>query len=296
MASKSLVVYMGTPPPIVLPYLVTLDDRFTFLPYTAGSLDTLLTSLRDENSQVYSAAAILRLGTQASTGIPIGWTGHIAKLPSNPPHLKLLINLGHGLEREDVASAAKKGITVRGTAGGVDATATVGLYLTIAAFRQLSAVERAARSGDPALFVAAMHRATDTSVDPQGNSVGIIGYGRIGKRTGDFLRALGMRVCWFCRSGSLKDKHHTAVDDALAREGPYYDLDTMVSQVDCVLLACPYTPETHHIINRERIQKMRPGVRIVNIARGACIDEDALVHGVEAGIIHGVGLDVYETE
>ena len=305
-ASKPIIVYMGTPPPGINPLLVALSDRFTVLHYKPESLDALLATLDNSQSPIYTAAAILRLGTQASTGIPLGWTGPVAHISPSPPHLKLLINLGHGLEKEDVEGASKRGITVRGTAGGVDATATVGLYLTIAAFRHLSAAERAARSGKPSLFLGAMYRAADASVDPQGKIVGIIGYGRIGKRIGDLLRALGMRVCWLRRSDRRDQSQHqsssstTTTDNgdcgSLKDQGIYTDLDIMVSQVDCVLLACPYTPETHHIINHERVRKMKPGMRIVNVARGACIEDEALIHGIETGIIHGVGLDVYETE
>ncbi|KAJ9145102.1 Carboxypeptidase [Pleurostoma richardsiae] len=286
---KPTVVYLGTPPTGVASLIAALESRFSLIHHAPKSLDALLADLQDPSSPLSVASAVLRLGTAASTGVPLGWTRSVTALPHPPPALRLLINLGHGLETEDAAGAAASGITVRGTAGGTDATATVGLYLVVAAFRLLGAAERAARSGDPAAFVGAMYRAAEASIDPAGKTVGVIGYGRIGQRTGELLRALGMRICCFrpgARAGSVVEGGAAVYDD----------LDAMISVVDCVLLACPYTPETHHILNWERIQKMKRGVRIVNIARGACVDEDALIMGVEAGIIGGLGLDVYESE
>lgn len=290
IAPLPTIVYLGNLPPTITPLITSLRSRFNIIRHTVSSEDEFLLHLQSPSSPLHSASAILRLGTHATTGLPLGWTAKIAELPApSPPNLKLLVNLGHGLDTEDVAGVRARGIEVRGTAGGTDATATAGLYLAIAAFRQFGQAELAARSGDPTRFVAAMHAASRISADPQGKTVGILGYGRIGRRCGEMLsRALGMRACCVRRDGSAG----SAGDGVIV----YRSVDDMVSEVDCILLACPYTADTHHIIDWGRIQRMRRGVRIVNIARGKCVDEEALVRGIEEGIIGGAGLDVYEFE
>lgn len=291
--SLPFIAYLGNLPPATDPLLASLRSRFNIFKYSITSEDTFLTDLQADHSPLSNISGILRLGTHATTGLPQGWTASIAKLPKVPPTLKLLVNLGHGLDKEDISGNMSRGIMVCGTAGGTNSTSTIALYLTIAAFRQLSSAERAARTADPKLFVGAMHAASRVGVDPDGKTVGIVGYGKIGKRTGQLLAAIGMQVCCVKRNAVPKVQKYIVDEDGVYE---YNKLDDMIPDVDCLVLTCPYTAETHHLIHEQRIKMMRKGVRIVNIARGKCIDEQALIKGIEDGIIGGVGLDVYENE
>jgi lactate dehydrogenase-like 2-hydroxyacid dehydrogenase len=70
----------------------------------------------------------------------------------------------------------------------------------------------------------------------------------------------------------------------------------LLKVADCVLIACPHTPQTHHLLNAETFKLMKKGSRVVNIARGKCIDEEALADALEEGIISSAGLDVFHEE
>lgn len=273
-----------------------LDKRFgslNIVHYETASESQFFDDLQDPDSALSGVSAILRLGTEASTKLPQGWTTNMLRLAALPNSLRLLVNLGHGLEKEDVSGAAAKGITVAGTGGGTDATATVALYLVISVFRNLSAAERSARTGDRDSFVSSMYRASALSRDPQGKSVCILGYGRIGQRIGQLLGALGMKICAVRRSRSGSQGGPVTLENGVT---VYDSLGDIISEVDCVVLACPYTKETHHVMDWAMITRMKPGARVINVARGKCIDEEALVKGLEKGILGGVGLDVYENE
>ncbi|RSL41275.1 hypothetical protein CEP54_015871 [Fusarium duplospermum] len=286
-ANKPTIVYLGTLLPAAAEIATSLSSHFNIIAYKPFSQEEFYNDLQSPTSPLAHASAILRLGGESTTGLANGWTIGVGRwTPTLPKTLSLLINMGHGLELEDIAGNAARGITIHSTAGGTDAAATVALYLVISAFRLLSAAEKAARTGDPKAFVGAMTRASKNSLEPSGKSVGIIGYGRIGKRIGQLLHALGMRVNYFNRN--QKETNETGI--------AWNDLDEMVSAVDCIVLSCPYSRETHHILGRDRIKLMKPGARVVNVSRGKCVDEEALIWGIENGIIGGAGLDVYEFE
>lgn len=110
-----------------------------------------------------------------------------------------------------------------------------------------------------------------------GATLGIIGFGSIGQAVGTRGEALGMRVLGARRSGGA------SVDD-------------VIRQSDYVVLSTPLTPETRHLMNAERIALMRPDAVLINIARGAIVDEPALIEALTAKRIRGAALDVFETE
>lgn len=121
-------------------------------------------------------------------------------------------------------------------------------------------------------------------IDLHGKTVGVIGTGRIGRLFIDIAKGFDMRV---------------AAYDAYPDETAgitYVSLDTLFSESDVVSLHCPLTPDTYHLINRERIERMKKNVIIINTSRGALIDTEALLDGLKSGRIGGAGLDVYEEE
>lgn len=123
-----------------------------------------------------------------------------------------------------------------------------------------------------------------TGFDLYGKTVGVIGTGKIGKIFTNICKGFGMNVLAY-------DKYPDKNADL-----NYVELDELFKQSDIISLHCPLTDETYHIVNKESIAKMKPGVMIVNTSRGALIDADALLDGIKARHIGGACLDVYEEE
>ena len=123
---------------------------------------------------------------------------------------------------------------------------------------------------------------TTPQIELAGKTLGIIGYGRIGRKTAEIARALGMKVIAFSRSQNA--------------DGEYVDLDTLLQQSDVISLHCPRFPETKEIISRENIAKMKDGVILINTARGALLDEQAVADALVSGKIRGAAVDVTTVE
>ena len=134
-------------------------------------------------------------------------------------------------------------------------------------------------------------------------TVGIIGYGSIGREVGRLARAFGMRVLAVKRDASrpgdrgyrmagLGDPGSENVD----RLYPPAELRAMLRESDYVVLAAPHTPETHNLIGRAELAAMKPSACLINVARGALVDEPALIEALQNGAIAGAGLDVFAQE
>ena len=123
-------------------------------------------------------------------------------------------------------------------------------------------------------------------IELDGKTMGIIGFGRIGRRTGAIARALGMNVL---ASGSRPTPEGREIAE-------YVELDELLRRSDVICLHCPLTPATANIISREHIAMMKDGVIIINNARGALIDEQALADALNSGKVYAAGLDVVTVE
>ena len=122
-----------------------------------------------------------------------------------------------------------------------------------------------------------------TGFDLHGKTVGIIGTGKIGRIFADICKGYGMNIL--------------AYDKFPAENGLHYvGLEEIFRKSDIISLHCPLTEETHHIINDDAVEMMKPGVIIVNTSRGGLIDTETLINGIKVGIIGGACLDVYEEE
>jgi D-lactate dehydrogenase len=119
-------------------------------------------------------------------------------------------------------------------------------------------------------------------------TLGVIGVGSIGGAVIRIAKALGMRVIAYTKHPDLKEAQELGFTNV--------DLDTLFAQADIISLHVPNTPETHHLINREAVAKMKIGVVLINTARGTVIDTDALIEGLKSGKIKAAGLDVLEHE
>jgi phosphoglycerate dehydrogenase-like enzyme len=121
-----------------------------------------------------------------------------------------------------------------------------------------------------------------------GATASIIGAGAIGRATAARLKALGMNVIGMKRTPEPLPEF----DEVLGPDA----LDTLLERADLLVLACPLTPETHHLIGREQFARMKRSAVIVNIARGAVMVEEDLIDALKSGVIAGAGLDVFATE
>jgi phosphoglycerate dehydrogenase-like enzyme len=134
------------------------------------------------------------------------------------------------------------------------------------------------------------------------STLGIVGYGSIGREVGRLARAFRMRILALRRSAGLVERGYSEVDTGDPQgmiPDRFYSpeaLHDMLAECDYVVLALPSTPATHHFIGEAELRAMKPTAYLVNIARGALVDEAALVRALREGWIAGAGLDVFEKE
>ncbi|KAI0593142.1 D-isomer specific 2-hydroxyacid dehydrogenase [Biscogniauxia sp. FL1348] len=163
-----------------------------------------------------------------------------------------------------------------------DSTADTAIYLLIGALRNFNVAMTSLRRGD--------WRGSplpNLGHDPQNKVLGILGMGSIGINIAKRARALGMTIIYHSRRKLAEEK----VDRAA-----YVSFEDLLRKSDVLSLNLPLNPQTHHIISTKEFKLMKPTAVVINTARGAIIDEDALVQALNQGLIAGAGLDVYENE
>lgn len=202
------------------------------------------------------------------------------------PDLKIVANMAVGVDNIDVEACTGRGIVVTNTPGVLtEATADLTWALLLAVTRRIVEGDRFMRAGKfkgwaPLLFVGG---------DLQGKTLGIIGMGRIGQAVARRAAAFGLRIVYYKRERlSLK------VEKEL--KAAYLPLNDVVREADYLSLHLPYYGEVHHLMNRERLEMMKPTAYLINTARGAHVDERALVKHLKEKKIAGAALDVYENE
>ena len=203
------------------------------------------------------------------------------------PQLKLIASFGTGVDHIDLKAARKAGIIVTNTPGVLtEDTADVVMSLILSVPRRLAEGDALVRSGEWngwATTGMLGHRIN-------GKRLGIIGLGRIGQAVARRARGFGMSIHYHNRHPV-----HPEIEQEL--EATYWqDIDQMISRMDIISINCPYTPETHHLLSRDRLSKMPNHSYLVNAARGGVVDETALTELLAQGQIAGAGLDVYENE
>lgn len=183
-----------------------------------------------------------------------------------------------------------KGIVYCNSAGaGSEAVSDVAIFHMLSCFRNLTWSHLAARSGDADRWLEATKAIADSAHNPRGHTLGIIGLGSIGLLLAKKVHAaFGMKVVY-------NDVERKPRDQEEQINAVYYDrLDEMVAVSDCVVVAMPYSGKK--LIDAEMLKHFKPGSRLVNIARGGLVDEDALADALESGQLCAAGLDVYEDE
>jgi lactate dehydrogenase-like 2-hydroxyacid dehydrogenase len=200
--------------------------------------------------------------------------------------LRLVANVAVGYDNVDVAAASARGVAVTNTPGVLDdATADLTLGLVLAAARRIAEGDRFLRRGTPWVWGPRMMTGLDLSA---GATLGIVGYGRIGRAVARRARGFGMRL--------LATPTRTPLSEADAAGVEFCDLDRLLADSDVVTLHCPLTPSTRHLIDAGALARMRPTALLVNTARGPVVDTAALVEALEDGAIGGAALDVFEDE
>jgi glyoxylate reductase len=202
------------------------------------------------------------------------------------PQLRIVANVAVGYNNIDVGAAAERGVIVTNTPGVLtDATADIALALILMVTRRLGEGERIIRSGEPWQW--GMSYMLGTGIT--GRRLGIVGMGAIGRATAVRAKACGMSIAYTRRSGP-----DTEIDAALGSQ--WLDLPELLATCDVVSLHCPYSADTHHLIDEGALANMRASSFLVNTSRGPIVDENALVDALVRQQIAGAGLDVYEHE
>ncbi|ORY63460.1 putative D-mandelate dehydrogenase [Pseudomassariella vexata] len=219
-------------------------------------------------------------------------------IPLLPPSVKIYASAGAGYDWADVDIMAEHGILYcNGAAASSEAVADMALFHILSVFRNLTWSHLAARSGDPAQWTDAHKHATMTAHNPRGHTLGVIGLGNIGLTIAQKARAaFGMEILYHDVVRKPAAELDEGKNGAGGGVGAVYipTLDELLSKADCVVLATPFGGKV--LIDRERLMKFKKGARFVNIARGALVDEDALVEVLQSGHIFAAGLDVFQHE
>ncbi|KAK5652059.1 hypothetical protein OQA88_10835 [Cercophora sp. LCS_1] len=206
----------------------------------------------------------------------------LAALPSS---LRFICHNGAGYDQISIPACTDRGIRVSNTPTAVDdATADIGVFLLLGALRNLNVSMASLRAGE-------WRGATPPALghDPQGKVLGILGMGGIGRNFAKKASSFGMVIRYHNR---------TRLPEAVEREikAKYVDFEALLAESDVLSLNLPLNPKTRHIISTKEFANMKKGVVIVNTARGAVMDEAALVAALNSGQVSSAGLDVYEDE
>jgi D-3-phosphoglycerate dehydrogenase len=200
--------------------------------------------------------------------------------------VKIISNYGVGYNNIDVDYAARLGIVVTNTPDPViEPTAEQALALMLAAARRIAECDRKLRLAN-GLNWGTMENMGQTIY---GKTLGIIGMGRIGKALARRALACGMSIVYY-------NRHRLTPEQEATYQARRLELDELLATSDVISLHTPLTDKTHHLLNSARLQLVKPTAIIVNTARGAIIDEVALVEALQQGRIAAAGLDVFECE
>ncbi|MBN1169564.1 hydroxyacid dehydrogenase [Candidatus Micrarchaeota archaeon] len=217
-----------------------------------------------ENSIRNADVLIVRSATKVTAG-----------LLSKAEKLRLVIRAGVGTDNIDLAAAKERKVAVKNTPeASTNAVAELALGVIITGLRNVQKAHHQMKNGE-------WKKKELVGNEIAGKTLGVIGYGRIGRSLAEKAKALGMRIIAY---------------NSPAPDGKeFVDLDALFAQSDVISLHVPLTAQTKNMINREAIAKMKEGVFIVNTSRGEVIDEEALYEGCKTKL-KGAALDVYKSE
>jgi D-3-phosphoglycerate dehydrogenase len=201
------------------------------------------------------------------------------------PNLRLIARTGIGVDNVDLAAATARGIVVTNTPEGpTESTAEHTVAMLLALAKRL-------KQGNDNLATGRWGPRSGVLMgdEVQGKTLGLVGLGRIGRRVAQICR-LGhqMRVLGYDPFVSPEQAAADGIETA--------SLERVIAEADFLSLHAPATPETHKLMDRERIGRMKRGSYLLNLARGTLVDEEALFEALDSGHLSGAGLDVFDPE
>lgn len=195
------------------------------------------------------------------------------------PTLAVISKHGAGIDTIDVAAAKERGIPVKAAVGAnAPAVAEHAVALILACAKSIVPLDARMRAGH-------WDKATHKSLELNGKTLGLIGFGAIGRRTADICRAMGMTI-------RIYDPFIASAPEGMAS----VSLDEVLATADVLSLHCPLTAENRNFINRETLARMKEGAILVNTARGGLIDDAALIEALASGKLRAAGLDSFQSE
>jgi len=203
-----------------------------------------------------------------------------AKLIEALPRLEIIANVGVGVDAIDLDAAKRRNIIVVNTPDVLnECVADLAMGLTVATLRRISLGDRFVRAGSW------LKSAFPLGHKVGGRTVGILGYGRIGKAIAKRAEAFGMRIVYHGRKPQPGVAHKY-----------YASLTEMARDCDVLMVICPGGDATRHIVNAEVMQALGPEGTLINVARGSVVDEQALVKALAEGSLGAAALDVVDSE
>jgi glyoxylate reductase len=208
------------------------------------------------------------------------------ELLRHAPKLRIAANVAVGFDNIDVAACTKRGVVATNTPGVLDeTTADFAWTLMMAVARRVGEGEALARSGRWTGWDLDQLLGTDV----WGKTLGIVGFGRIG-------RAMARRAGGFQMKVIYSDAQRVTEDVEKELRAEFRDFNSLLAESDFVSVHVPLTPETRGMFSAPKFFRMKPTAFFINTSRGPVVDENGLVAALEAGKIAGAGLDVYENE
>jgi len=202
------------------------------------------------------------------------------------PQLVIVANYAVGFDNIDVPALTRRGVMASNTPDVLtETTSDTAWALMMAAARRIPEGDRFLRTGQSWVWGPMMMLGQDV----HGKTLGIVGFGRIGHAMARRARGFGMRVIYH-------DVYRPSPELERELGAEYRELDDLLQEADFITLHTNLTEETRHLINEERLKRMKPTAVLVNTSRGPVIDEAALAHALRDGEIFAAGLDVFEKE
>jgi glyoxylate reductase len=202
------------------------------------------------------------------------------------PKLKVIANVAVGYDNVDVPAATNRGVLICNTPGVLDeTTADLGFALLLATARRIVESDKYVREGKWKKWTTNLMLGTDLG----GKTLGVIGFGRIGRKMALRAIAFGMKIVYFQRN-----RANEFIE--LGLKARHVSLEELLRESDFISIHCPLTKETRHLIGKDQFALMKRGCILINTARGAIVDERALVEALQGGTLKGAGLDVFEKE
>lgn len=240
----------------------------------------------NSDDRVYSSDELVELATGADAIIPCHTEKLTAKVIGRlPESIRAICSFSVGFDHIDLAAAKARGIVVTNTPDVLsDATAEIAMLLMLGAARRAYEGERQIRTNTWADWSAIQQ----LGIQVTGKRLGILGMGRVGQIMARRARGFDMKIHYYNRSRLSPELETGAV---------YHEsVEALLPHCDFLSIHCPATPDTHHLLNAERIALLPETAVVINTARGAIVDDEALIAALRSGRLFAAGLDVFNNE